>query len=717
MAYATKWTLSFNSLRNVSYTVNILVDGFSGTAKRLRAAEKPFTIDENNSDDYFETIRTQSGYIRIINEDTDLDGNAFDYSELIATNAMSHQVQLLSGQTILWVGYIKPVVLTSTLFGYKNTIEIPIQCPLSVLGTINLKFDTTLGTFLTMGQIIYTFFSRINNITWENVYLTADIYPFNPVGGSSLPFPSLNAKVDMFNFSNNQDPTLSPGSTFTNYSAEWEDETPAAGVLEEICRFWGWTIYVRGVDIYIMANGQIHNYYQLPFNSLAYVLDTGSVITGDTPTDIASLEYMSNKHTEEYMQGRRKITIEADANSDELVLDPLLQDLTYQTNPSVVTYTKDNKRTKCFQSWLANPEQDKQLFLHNCRLLIQHPDFPTLQDPINIVMQYDQWEVGPTDDVADLQKMSVKNSFNLKQDIIVYCRSGSEPAEPTTLQELKDQTYMSITTLQDVVIPADSQLCLYSGASITLNPYTEYKTSPSDYVRMYLRIGNYWWGGILTGWTTTMCTFKVYLSEHNEILTTRAIYSATTLSALYPNAKGYVINNTGSTKSGILEVGFLNYPKYRSGGAQTLNYNFSDFRVNCFVKDYTPSPENKSKQEYEGVASNMFQNDMKVSLSMASGTKNLFGKGQLFLSNTDQERLDKLTYNGRTGSRNPEQQLLDNMCRVYGQTRHRMKIEVAESSADCNPLKRYTYNNKTYIMQSAKHEYEDDKMTLTLIEE
>lgn len=714
MAYATKWTFSFKSLRNVSYTVNILIDGFSGTVKRLRSAAQPFTIDEDNSDNYFLPIRTQSGYIRIINENTDLDGNAFDYSELIATNAMSHQVQLLSGSTVVWVGYIKPVVLTSALFGYKNTIEIPVQCPLSVLGTINLKFDTSMGTFLTMGQIIYKFFSRINNVTWGSVYITADISPFRPQYGNSLPFPSLNAKVDMFNFSNNQDPTMSPGSTFTNYSAEWEDETPVSNVLEQICQFWGWSIYVRGVDIYIMANGQIHNYYQLSFNSLANVLDSGSVISGDTPTDITSLEYMSTKHTEEYLQGRRKITIEADSNSNELVFDPLLKDLTYQTTPSVVTYVKDNKRTKCFQSWLANPEQDRQQFLHNCRLLIQHPDYPTL-DAITIVGQYDQWEVGPTDNVEDLQKMSVKNSFNLKQDIVVYCRSGAEPATPTTRQELQAQTYMAMTTLQEVVIPAESQLCLYAGVTITLNPYTDYKTSSSDYIRMYLRVGNYWWTGL--GWSTTMSVFKVYLSEHSDILTTRAIYSATTLSALYPNAKGYVISNNSSTKSGILEVGFLNFPHYRSGGDQTLNYNISDFNVKCFLKDYTPAPKNKSKQKYEGVASNMFQNDMAVSLNMVSGTKNLFGKGQLFLSNTDQECLDTLIYNGVTGSSHPEQHLLDNMCRVFGQMRHRMKIEVAESEADCNPLKRYTYNDKTYIMQAVKHDYEDDKMQLTLIEE
>lgn len=713
MAYAIKYTIQFQSLHGIDYTVNILVDGFSGTPQRLRAAAQPFTIDEDNNDNYFLPIRTQSGYIRIINEDTDLDGNAFDYSELIATNAMSHQVQLISGSTVVWVGYIKPVVLTSTLFGYRNTVEIPVQCPLSVLGTINLKFDTDL-TFPTMGQIFYSFFSRLG-IAWNNMYLTANVKHIAN-GNIAWPFPDLNSRVSMFNFSDNQDPTMASGSTFWNYSAEWEDETPAADVLEEICRFWGWSLYVRGLDIYLVAPGTIHNYYQIGFNNLALPLGAGTVEDAEEPKDIADMEYMSTNHTEEYIQGFRKITIEADAHSDELVFDPILQDLTYQTNPSVFTFTKDNKRTKSFQSCLANPDQDKQLFLHNCRILIQHPDYPTL-DSINIVMQYDNWEVGPSDNVEDLQKMAVKNSFNLKQDIVVYCRSGAEPAEPTTRQELQAQTYMSMTTLQEVVIPADSQLCLYAGVTITLNPYTEYKTSPSDYIRMYLRVGNYWWGGALTGWTTQMCTFKVYLSEHSEILTTRAIYNANTLSALYPNAKGYIINNTGTTKRGTLEVGFLNYPHYRSGGDQALNYNISDFNVKCFCKDYTPSPVNKSVQTYKDVANLMFQNDTNVSLSMASGDKNLFGKGQLFNSTSNGERLTYCKYNDVAGDIAPEQHLLSNMKRVYGQTRHRMTIEVAENAAATIPLQQFTHNNKNYILQSVKHDYWNDKMKLTLIEE
>ena len=713
MAYATKWTLSFKSLRDVSYTVNILVDGFSGTAKRLRAAEKPFTIDENNSDDYFETIRTQSGYIRIINEETDLDGNAFDYSELIATNAMSHQVQLLSGQTILWVGYIKPVVLTSTLFGYKNVVEIPIQCPLSVLGAINLKFNSDL-TFPTMGQIFHAFFSRLG-IAWNNLYLTANVKHIDQVN-NAWPFPDLNSRISMFNFSDNEDPTMASGSTFTNYSAEWEDETPAVNVLDDICQFWGWSLYVRGLNIYLVAPGIIHNYYEIGFNSLALPLGSGTQQSAALPTDIADLNYMSTSHTEEYLQGYRKITIDADANSDDLVFDPMLQDLEYETPGSVYTYGSGNNRYKSLQTWLTNPQLQHKLFLHNCRIFENPADLQAI-DKYNVLCFEDNWKVGISDDYEDRKKNEVKNSFNLKQNTVIYSRSGTAPADPTTRQELEEQTYLAMTTLQEVAIPATSQLCLFANVKMTLDPTTSYKTKYTDYIRMYLRIGNYWWTG--SSWTQNMSVFKVYMTDNGEFLTTQQIYSQSTLNALYPGAKGYIVHVSSTTMRGIMEVGILNFPSWRSDipNDGPHQFNVQDFDVRCVVQDNIVRPQNKNHQTYEGVASLMFNNDYTVSLRMASGDKNLFGKGQLFNSTANGERLTYCKYYDVAGNIAPEQYLLTNMKRVYGQTRHRIKIEVQENPSHTNPLNQFTYNNKNYILQSVKHDYWNDKMTLTLIEE
>lgn len=718
MAYTTKYTYTFNSLRGITYTVNILVDGFIGTAQRLRPALKPFTVDEDSSDNYFEPLRSQSGYIRIVNEPTDLDGNAFDYKDLIATNVQSHQVQLLLDNALVWVGYIKPVVLTSTLFGYRNTVEIPIQCPIAVLKATKLSFDTQMGTFLTMGQIIYSMFSKLNNITWNNVCLTANV--LHTYGGNSWPFPDLNARISMFNFSDNQDPTMASGSTFENYNFTWEDETPCSEVLEKICQYWGWSLYTRGTDIYLIAPGTVHDYYEIEFSDLSAELSSAIPNEAGSPTDIDNLSYQSTKHTEEYMQGYRKITVEAEANSDALVFDPMLQDLTYQ-GFNVVTYKprqSGQSRYKGVEAWLANPQQQHKLFLHNCRIFEQPCDLQAI-DKFNVLCFYDSWKVASTDDPEDRKRNEVKNKFNLKQDTCIYARQGT-PATPTTAAQLESQTYLAMRTLNEVVIPGSAQLCLYGSVRIGLNPNQPVQLKYTDYIRMYLKIGNLYWTG--AGWSQNVSVFQVYFTEDWDFLTTRAIYNQTTLedNALYPDAKGYIIQND-QTRRGVLEVGFLNFPHWRDDIDEDDPHQFDilDFTVKCFNSDTTVQPKNKSVQKYDGVASDMFQNDKTVTLSMAAGTRNLYGKGQIFSSRNNNERFGGCYYNGvvQSSPMMPERYLCTNMQRVFGKCRHRMKIEVSNNNLHANPLTRFSYNGVNYIMQAAKREFGDDKMVLTLIEE
>lgn len=702
MAYGIKWTISFQSVGGTNYTINILQNGFSGTAKSLRPADKPLTIDEDNSDDYFEPIRTQSGYIRIINDSTDLNGNTFSYTELIATNATSHMVNVKMGNTTIWVGYIKPVVLTSTLFGYRNVVEIPIQCPLAVLQTINLKFDNS-HTFPTIGQIIHMFFSRLG-ITWNYLYLTANVNH-----GSGSPFPDLNAKINMFNFSDNDNPTMT-STSFYSYVAEWEDSTPCGNVLEKICKFFGWTLYTRGTEIYLIASGLIHDYYKISFSNLSSVLSSQSKQTASSPTSIENLSYKSTNHNEEYLQGYRKIKITSDVNAEDEIIDPPLDDLTYN-GPSWYLYVDGDNKYDSVQYWINNVTSIQRLFNHNARLFVNPCDIQAI-DRYVVLGLADTWKRETFDvyvESTPVETIIPKSSFSLKQNTVIYARQGTATS-PTTRNELEAQTYLGITMLGEVHIPGSCQICLYAKVEKGLKPQNYQKTRGADFIRMYFRIGKKWWNG--TGWTSSMATFKVYMNDQNEFMTTRDTQH------LYPNAKGYIIpTDTGMT--GEMEVGFLNFPSYVTdvGEDYPNQYNIEDFNVRCisYDSDYI-RPKNKAEHDFEDVASTAFQNDLSISLDMASGSNTLFGKGQLMNSDSNGNRLTTLSYAGE-GSKQPEKHLLDNMTRVFGQVRHRMSIEVAENLNNSDPLTRFLYNSKNYIMQCASHDYVNDKMELTLIEE
>ena len=69
---AIHWKIPFMSLRTGTvYTVNIFDDAYSGAGVTLKGAAEPFVTEENDDDDIFMPVRTQSGYLRIVDDGKD----------------------------------------------------------------------------------------------------------------------------------------------------------------------------------------------------------------------------------------------------------------------------------------------------------------------------------------------------------------------------------------------------------------------------------------------------------------------------------------------------------------------------------------------------------------------------------------------------------------------------------------------------------------------
>ena len=71
MAFQIFWKIKFKSLRaGTDYCVNIYKDGTlpSGYPLTLKGGAQPFTTQEDDSDDMFTPIRTQTGYLRIVDD-------------------------------------------------------------------------------------------------------------------------------------------------------------------------------------------------------------------------------------------------------------------------------------------------------------------------------------------------------------------------------------------------------------------------------------------------------------------------------------------------------------------------------------------------------------------------------------------------------------------------------------------------------------------------
>ena len=66
---AIHWQIHFKSLRaGTDYTVHIYDANYSDTPIQLKGGAEPFVTQEDDDEDMFTPVRTQSGYIPIVDD-------------------------------------------------------------------------------------------------------------------------------------------------------------------------------------------------------------------------------------------------------------------------------------------------------------------------------------------------------------------------------------------------------------------------------------------------------------------------------------------------------------------------------------------------------------------------------------------------------------------------------------------------------------------------
>lgn len=683
MSWNVKWTVPFASVLENQYTVQILVDGYVGAAIPLRAAVSPFETNENRSDDRFTPIRSQTGYIRIVDNGYDLNGNAFDWQELLPSTNIEHQVRLVDSlSNILWIGYMKADMYTTQIFEEAIEYEFPILCPLALLEDMQLEFTSDdMDNSGTIGQAIHMIMGK-TGVEWQYVDVCANV-------GN---YADLNARFNYMNYTN-VDPTvnsITEVATWTDPGARMSD------ILEELCRFWGWTMQTRGLTIFITANDDTHYFRRFTFAAMANVLSSESSIYQSDEIDIDELTFVSTRHNIDYILGKNDVTVTSEVSEVSKVIDPAFKELQYDwyggQGHILSYYSGSTLVAYSIQFYLADMTAHTE-FLHQLRLKFK-PFYLGQGRPSDILLSLDDtWSAGDNENKVDI---------SLKQNIQVLTGgdtpSGGIPAE-----------YMvAMKTLPFVFVPQTAMLCINALARHSLNPTIHYTFSPTrDYVRMYVKIGDKYWDEATGSWTTTPSAFNSYINSSAVLKSTKP-----SLLDPHPGAKGYCITMNESL-FGQLEVAILKDPY--------ADVILSQFEVSVVPKDDMVFPINKSQQTYNGVASPNFKNNENVSLSHASGDHNNFGVGQLYQNNgyylTTVPFYDAA--HTQTTNQIPESHLLSRYQSVYSEIRNRMELDVRPTSTNILPTSVFTHwadSTRKFVPQAIQRDWADESVKLTIIE-
>lgn len=695
MAYYIHYQIPFKTLRSgTSLMVNIYKEASSQpTIVTLRGGAQPFTTDEDDDEDMFTPIRTQSGYLRIVDNGQDANGNSFNWTNLIPATDVSNPVTLTSGGTILWQGFMQAQDFGSTIYGNPQEREFPVQCTISVMQGLNPTLSIQTKNF---AYLLKTAIDAVPQIG-SSANITT-IY----IQGGTLARQLLLKKVDWQNF-------MSTGS-----DVEDDDVTASYSLyqmLEDMCGYWGWTLRTSGKNIYLTCMDDAANGGTvLVLNQTTLATMAGGTAAGSTSTCTSySLPetYASDDNEVSLMRGYSNATVKADVGDDS--------ELMTFAPPSVEKWMENMGYT-----WVG---KDGSYTVG----LFTTPIYPGQLTANRLIYGYG---------------VSGYSGFCRRQ---IFSSEDTEQAEELDMLAIYNGTISAVRngatriTLQSKKWRSFGEGSLKITGDVYCGPE---KIASSGRYLLWLRIGigatrataKWWYCETGTtafttqrGWSSSehICQAEVYGSK---ISNSTGAKPNTPIIQIWKGYE-YIPLNPDSDASGLegylfVEVIGLTDTEEDSAvesfeiGNFAVEYSRKQYTIPASVTDSvrgrTLAERRTSTREYSGTSGVNARGDWNRDMIFASDNNMEYGFG--LLMNTDGTFMGTVTYSG--GEAYPEQHLVDRVTAYWATSKRKVYAELQSQAVDSvmSPIVSLTMGGASYCPISVSHDWRDDVTRLTMLE-
>lgn len=346
--------ITFRPIRGISasvdYEYNIIINGRllpwddpdEPEFTDLLGAESPITLREDDSDDLFAPIRTQSGYIRFYDNGVDGDGDPFDFTKLIPAGYAQipvtlwltindHQSPQVSGDYCLWKGFMSPDQYTAGFMEGTTIRQMSISCAITALKakfytpTLPTAYSNQPSDLITFGELLYATLG-INGDSFDSLYFCC--------GNADQ---ILSTRVSKFLFAEIAE---NPYGTYPRHGIKptWK----CYDILEAFCKFFGFTCRQYWGNLYFVAPDDLQtpNIMEYTWSQLSS-FPSGSITptTDSMSTTIVNLDNIRilKSSTFDYKQGYKRVTVSMPTNeNDEVFKYPadILKQVFYDVQPS-----------------------------------------------------------------------------------------------------------------------------------------------------------------------------------------------------------------------------------------------------------------------------------------------------------------------------------------------------------------------------------------------
>ena len=158
MSKQVRWQVPFVSRLGTAYRVDIYDEGYTGTPVQLLGGPSPFTTDEDDSDDYFAPIRSQTGTLTVCTHDEY--GNVLiTLDDILPANNIARPVRLVNTATsaIEWQGFLSCEAYDQDYTSIPQILQLPVISVLEAMRSVELSsywvgqnYALTISAFLSV---------------------------------------------------------------------------------------------------------------------------------------------------------------------------------------------------------------------------------------------------------------------------------------------------------------------------------------------------------------------------------------------------------------------------------------------------------------------------------------------------------------------------------------------------------------------------------------
>jgi len=641
MAKNLKYTVPFVSLTGLAYEARIYVDGWTGTSTTLMAGPSPFSTEESG-DDWLQPIAMQTGYLRIVCAES-------AWRNLVPTSPTSHFVTLVErgDDTPVWQGYIQYETYTHALYCGTDVYEFPLCSALSLLENEHLEWSSNRITF---AALIAEILGKVDeDAHWNEICFSSNL------SEEAAPSTDLACAVSLVQFFEVEE-RLEWNGVISYTKDYYEPAKSCLEILEEICKFWGWTLHEVGTSLYFCTPDESADWRVATMEDLPQLVRQSTLPTRTrTPVDYTRLQWKSTDHNISTTNPVKKITIEGDAKGDEEVIEVDIEKIAQFTNlPNYQELAHGKYYAQClgltrFTNW------------RNGGVVTTYTGAEGTNAAAFAILITSGYEdcYGPVFRKSDTWAQSEdagKTKYNWKQDIFLGTVKDSPDDVDGTAELMFATTRQYLCSDCALVISADVQ-----------SPTD--MTATSTHLEMMATIGNYHWDG--TQWHEhgqewRGVWFPVYIGDdRNRPNPTKSGSIVTTLNyrTPYQGAEGYGMPVT-TPMLGVISIS-IRWMQYNPNNTMLIRtaqlYSLSNLKVKLVpAVDTTTGVKPQDRNTYSADGTGMGEDALE--LAFVTKNNNIVAPQLVSLENA---WLQTLSWSDGTTDI-PEEHLLARMTRLKG---------------------------------------------------